>query len=75
MLPAHSRMLRLTRMDDPLASCTDRLHHRYLLFMWHVFGDAFFWEIHKLEKAKANRRRAKRPGKHSQDRSQARQNF
>lgn len=36
------------KSDDDLLFA-DRLRHRYLLFMWHVFREAFVSEINKQE--------------------------
>ncbi len=53
MLPTNSQLRRPVTTEDALASDWRRLHCRYLLFMWHVFGEAFFSEILKQETAMA----------------------
>lgn len=55
MLPTSSQIHPTAKTEDALALYTDRLRHRYLLFMWHVFGERFFSEVLKQEKAMANK--------------------
>lgn len=56
MPPTRSLVYRPAKTEDDLPFVTDRLRHRYLQFMWHVFRDAFVSEILKQEKAMTNKR-------------------
>ena len=44
--------------ENALVNCTDRLHRRYLMFMWHVFREAFFSEIQRLDNEMTNHARS-----------------
>lgn len=44
------------KKEAALVRSTERLRLRYLLFMWHVFREAFFSEILKQEKEMATQR-------------------
>jgi bacterioferritin len=55
MSPTRAPVYRPAMTEDDLAFFTDRLRHRYLLFMWRVFREAFFSEILQQEKAMANK--------------------
>jgi len=48
--------------ENALVDSTDRLRRRYLMFMWHVFREAFFSEIQRLDNEMTNHARSSGSG-------------